>query len=281
MISLKDDSSYRELYEELGEKYPQGEMVRLKNKIGTRYWTVLRELEPFALSGSELFDIGCNDGVFSIPFCLRGGRATGIDISENLVLAARKRAKMLSLPKDRYSFFRAEIDSEEILSMLDQHEEFDVVLFSEVLEHLLSPDTSLRNIHALMKEGGTMLLTTPTPLFETVTELSLPYLRELIDRRKLLERNLIETTKKEEFSARGITNSSFRHDGYYPLALRRYLRRFGFKCQKAYTIQFPHRSKIALYPLQILGINREMMLRRIPFLNLLGSINVLVCRKVS
>jgi SAM-dependent methyltransferase len=39
--------------------------------------------------------------------------------------------------------------------------QFDVVVMSEVLEHVHSPHLGLTNIHAILKQGGTLILSTP------------------------------------------------------------------------------------------------------------------------
>lgn len=40
-------------------------------------------------------------------------------------------------------------------------ERFDVVVISEVLEHVHSPHLALQNLHAIMVDGGRLILTTP------------------------------------------------------------------------------------------------------------------------
>lgn len=40
-------------------------------------------------------------------------------------------------------------------------QQFDVVVMSEVLEHVHSPHLGLKNIHAALKPGGTLILSTP------------------------------------------------------------------------------------------------------------------------
>jgi 2-polyprenyl-3-methyl-5-hydroxy-6-metoxy-1,4-benzoquinol methylase len=39
--------------------------------------------------------------------------------------------------------------------------EYDIIFFQEVLEHLVSPFTALVNIHSMLKEGGLLFLTIP------------------------------------------------------------------------------------------------------------------------
>jgi len=82
---------YREFYDRLGHEYEETATVYASRLGRVRYRTVLRELAPFARSRARLLDIGCNDGVYTVPYCEMGGRAHGIDISTALVEKARPR----------------------------------------------------------------------------------------------------------------------------------------------------------------------------------------------
>src|SRR5438445_13678602 len=86
----KDCAVYEDVYEELGQKYPETLHVHKMKELGSRYWTVISELLPYAKRGLRLIDVGCNDGVYAIPYALAGGKALGIDVSQSLVDKARK-----------------------------------------------------------------------------------------------------------------------------------------------------------------------------------------------
>src|SRR5579863_7108194 len=74
---MKEAISYEAFYEQLGNQYPETEFVHTDRRIGSRYWTVLNELKLFASAGRKLVDIGCNDGVYTFPYCEAGGNAIG------------------------------------------------------------------------------------------------------------------------------------------------------------------------------------------------------------
>jgi len=44
---------------------------------------------------------------------------------------------------------------------------FDVILFSEIIEHLMNPLTALEDCHALLKSGGYMVVSTPLMMWHS------------------------------------------------------------------------------------------------------------------
>ena len=227
--TIDEKTGYAQLYEELGEKYPETEYAHNERFPGSRYWTVMRELGPYSRKSKRLVDLGCNDGVYSIPYGLKGGTSAGIDISTSLIRKASGNAKRVN---SRCRFLAGEIDSPDLIRIIG--DDFDVALFSEVLEHLQNPDQALRNIHSLLVQGGDLILTTPTPLFNGL-KLSSKYFFDLLSGKRLTENFELDTTILRKFN---VSSFVYRHDGYYPLALTEYVKCFGFKRLKNYTIDY-------------------------------------------
>lgn len=249
---------YAEFYEEVGNKYPESELMLRHAGYDHRYWAVLKELRPFAERHFTLLDLGSNDGVYSIPYAKMGGKVVGVDISPSLVEKARKKVENEGLSESCRRFMVGNIETLTLTS------EFDVVLLSEVLEHVLHPDQAIRSIAGLNKKRGWFLLTTPTPLFEELATLGAHYVFTLLRGRKLLEEQMIDSGKNE--TARyGVRPCDYRHDGYYPRALVRYVESFGFNCSKFYTIGFPPRVR---------RIVPEVRARQFPLVKLFGRTNV-------
>src|SRR6266849_1350941 len=269
--TIADSHLHAEFYEQLGQIYPESEVVHKdKSNPASRYQTVLRELLPFAADGKRLLDLGCNDGVYSVPYCSSGGNAVWVDISPSLIAEASKSALQNGVGH-KCGFVTAEIDSPSLVEKLGR-QTFDVVLLSEVLEHILDQRQALKNIHDLLSNRSTFILTTPTPLFEHLVTFSPGYVERLLLGKKLLEEQVIDTTKVHVLAEHGISHFLYRHDGYYPLALGKYIESFGFICDKMYTISFPHwvRNRL-LYPLRELGMDVEMIARRIPVVKIFGA----------
>jgi 2-polyprenyl-3-methyl-5-hydroxy-6-metoxy-1,4-benzoquinol methylase len=257
-----NEERYSDFYEELGSKYPESELMLRHADKGHRYWAVQEELKPFAERKLSLIDFGCNDGVYSIPYAKMGARVLGVDISQALAEKATKRAEEAGL-SDRCRFMAGNVETFSI------NERFDVVLFSEVLEHVLRPDSAIRNLTKFTREGGFLLLTTPTPLFEELAGLNLSYVWTLLRGKKLLEEQMIDSGKNET-AEYGVRPRSYRHDGYYPRALVTYVESFGYVCSKFYTISFPSRIR---------SVMSESSARRLPLVKLLGRTNVGVFKR--
>jgi 2-polyprenyl-3-methyl-5-hydroxy-6-metoxy-1,4-benzoquinol methylase len=263
--TTKDNDAYTDFYESVGRNYPETQIVHKNMGIGSRFQTVLSELAPFALKGASLIDIGCNDGVYTIPYCEMGGAALGIDISASLIMRARKLAKEVKSA----GFVAMDIQAE-----LRSYRQYDVALMSEVLEHLNQPSAAIRNVYKLLKKGGFFLLTCPTPLFEVFDSIDRKYLLNLFSN-KLLEHQKIDANNTA-LSKFGIEDYLYRHDGYYPRGIKSFIEKFGFQCVKYYTICFDRR------PVSLLRCRNflELIYRRIPLFNLLGITNVQLFRKL-
>jgi 2-polyprenyl-3-methyl-5-hydroxy-6-metoxy-1,4-benzoquinol methylase len=268
--TLSSPIHYGEFYEELGKKYPESANSHKDKGMSSRYWTVLQELTPYATRHQFLLDIGCNDGVYTIPFCQSGGRAVGLDISPSLVEKAATRASSLPI---QCSFISANIESEETIRALGRT--FDCVLMSEVLEHLRDPESALRNVRRALKPGGSLLLTTPTPLFEGLRRFNIKYILDALSYHELLERHVINTEERDSFGHYDIAGYTYRHDGYYPRSLIDYIEGFGFRTKKFYTISFLWAislSRTITFDPNVARV--ESVLRRTFPFRLLGGTNV-------
>lgn len=97
----------------------------------------------------KALDAGCGDGrVAQIMGESFGVSFYGVDISEKGVELAKKAG------------VKAEIaDLSKKIPFEDNY--FDLVISTEVLEHIVNPDIFLREIYRVLKPGGKLLLTTP------------------------------------------------------------------------------------------------------------------------
>jgi len=211
-----DFEKFDEFYELLGKHYPETELVHSERLETSRYHAILSILKPYALKGKKLLDIGCNDGVYTIPYCELGGNAIGIDISKSLIEKARKNAKNLNV-----QFLKNDIQQ----SIELEKNSFDIILFSEVFEHLIDKDKAIFNILKVLKSDGILILTTPTPVFEIESKFSIKRIFNTLFTNKFEKKQILDTSNSRiaEYDIKGF---SYIHNAYYPRGLKKLSKKF-------------------------------------------------------
>ncbi|OAX50342.1 class I SAM-dependent methyltransferase [Paenibacillus sp. AD87] len=107
-------------------------------------------------TGKRILDIGCSQGITSILLAREGFRVTGIDLEEESIRYAKQELAKESKPvQDKVDFRMLDI------TQWKGRTPFDTVLLGEVLEHFAHPETLLMNIHRLLQEKGTLVVTVP------------------------------------------------------------------------------------------------------------------------
>ena len=102
--------------------------------------------------GVRVLDVGCGNGAACDEFIRRGCTVVGVDLSEQGIAVARK-----TYPSARFELLAADAD---ILSKLGEAP-FDLVISTEVVEHLYDPRSYARGCFAAVKPGGRFICTTP------------------------------------------------------------------------------------------------------------------------
>ena len=99
----------------------------------------------------NIIDVGCGNGFLVNYLSQFGHYVMGIDIAEDGIKIA----------KNAYPSIRFEMHSayEKLDSLIDTP--VDVIISSEVIEHLYQPDRFLENIFSVLRPGGFLILTTP------------------------------------------------------------------------------------------------------------------------
>ncbi len=106
------------------------------------------ELKP----GTRVLDVGCGNGFTAGQFLECGCTVVGVDLSESGIAIARQ-----TYPTGRFEVLPAD---EAILQNLDE-KPFDLVVSTEVVEHLYAPRDYVRGCFAALKPGGRLICTTP------------------------------------------------------------------------------------------------------------------------
>lgn len=99
----------------------------------------------------KIADLGCGNGYLAGLLAGLGHRVSALDSSEDGIRIAKETYPAID--------FRCLSLYEDLASHIGS--DYDVVISSEVIEHLYDPRTFLRNAHMIMKKGGTLILTTP------------------------------------------------------------------------------------------------------------------------
>jgi len=102
--------------------------------------------------GLEILDFGCGRG-WMAPFLAPFGRVTGIDFSKEGISIARRQYGEVG------TFLLADPGAPQL--GIPVGKQFDVVVSSEVIEHVLDHESFMAQIVSLMKPQGWCFLTTP------------------------------------------------------------------------------------------------------------------------
>ena len=106
------------------------------------------------LNGLKCLDIGCGGGILSEPMSRLGAIVTGIDASKMAIQSAIAHSRKSRLDID----FKCMSTGDLIKSSLDN--QFDIIIASEVIEHVSNRALFLSDIAKLCKPGGLVVFTT-------------------------------------------------------------------------------------------------------------------------
>jgi ubiquinone/menaquinone biosynthesis C-methylase UbiE len=111
------------------------------------------------LRGRRFLEVGCGLGYFSGEASRLGAKVTGVDIGRRLVEKCRKR-----VPTGKFIVASAS-------ELPFKNGSFDIVLCTEVIEHVENQSKVLTEIFRVLKRGGYLAITTPNKLFKPIFSL--------------------------------------------------------------------------------------------------------------
>jgi 2-polyprenyl-6-hydroxyphenyl methylase/3-demethylubiquinone-9 3-methyltransferase len=103
--------------------------------------------------GATVLDLGCGNGSFISNFRSAGWKLHGTDFSPTGIEVARS-----SFPEINFFLSDATSTAGDLARNIGSA---DVVVSTEVIEHVYSPRGFLRNAHSLLKPGGMLVISTP------------------------------------------------------------------------------------------------------------------------
>jgi 2-polyprenyl-6-hydroxyphenyl methylase / 3-demethylubiquinone-9 3-methyltransferase len=151
-------------FERLGSEWwdPNGPMGKLHeiNPVRLRYirdraakhWAISHDGDDGPLSGRTVLDIGCGGGLLSEPLARLGGHVTGLDPGTTNIEVARRHAAQSGLAID----YRAGMAED----LATAGERFDLVVASEVIEHVPDQAAFMATIAGLVAPGGLLIAST-------------------------------------------------------------------------------------------------------------------------
>ena len=107
------------------------------------------------LTGLKCLDIGCGGGILSEPLSRLGAIVTGIDGSAMAIKSAINHSQ-----KSRLNIDYKCLSSSELIKSKNLTDQFDIVVASEVIEHVNNRSLFLSDISKLSRPGGLVVFTT-------------------------------------------------------------------------------------------------------------------------
>jgi ubiquinone biosynthesis O-methyltransferase len=106
----------------------------------------------------KIIDVGCGGGIFSERLARLGGEVTGIDPNQDAIKAAKSHQENYAknIP-GKLEYRNGEISQ--------VSEMFDLVIASEVIEHVMDPKLFLSQVVPRIKPGGWTFITAPNRTF--------------------------------------------------------------------------------------------------------------------
>jgi 2-polyprenyl-3-methyl-5-hydroxy-6-metoxy-1,4-benzoquinol methylase len=119
------------------------------------YGELIKILKPYLKDCHTILDIGSGVGTIDFYLAKKGKDVTGIEISTKAVNLAKKNAKLFNL-SEKIKFIVAKFPDKV------PSKQYDLVILSEVIEHLKDDSKTLRDIRGVLKPKGLLVITTPS-----------------------------------------------------------------------------------------------------------------------
>jgi 2-polyprenyl-3-methyl-5-hydroxy-6-metoxy-1,4-benzoquinol methylase len=147
LVSVEDryDRWHRDTYGHTGPLEPTAPWHMMARKL----------IPEGSLNGQQVLEIGCGPGQFALWLAQQGGEVIAGDFSGEACRIARE------IAGDRADVRR--LDAQNLVEPLGR-DRFDLVVCLETLEHVPDHDRALREIVAVTKPGGRIVVSTPNYL---------------------------------------------------------------------------------------------------------------------
>lgn len=110
----------------------------------------------YPLKGLKLLDVGCGGGLLSEALARMGAEVHGIDVNDQLIEVARSHGNLDPQLAQRLTYEMVPLEK----VAQDTPGKYDVVIASEVIEHVESIDTFCKSLVNATKSGGGIVIST-------------------------------------------------------------------------------------------------------------------------
>lgn len=129
-----------------------------------RFLFILKHAQSLQKENARILDVGCGNGHVSRGLARLGFKVSGIDIDPSSIECAKTEVGSIA---DFMVLDTADLGNK------FKEEEFDLIICSEVLEHLTDPKLMVQQLYPFLSKDGVMVVTTPNgfgPRESTVTK---------------------------------------------------------------------------------------------------------------
>jgi len=120
-------------------------------------WRWINKNIPKKKKRIKAVDLGCGRGTYVIGLSRKGYNCDGVSHDKQDMIDANKRRKKFGL---KNCSFR-QVDLRKLDEEVQMKSKYDVVVCSEVIEHIVDDEKLLKDISEILKKGGVLLLNTP------------------------------------------------------------------------------------------------------------------------
>jgi SAM-dependent methyltransferase len=201
-----EPEDFVDFYRRVGEAQLEETYYGRHTYAVVRHHLLLGILAPYAARGESLLDVGCASGYYATRFAQRGGIATGADIAESSLQLARERAERDGVAR------RCEFVLGDLRELPVADGSCDVVLATEVLEHVREQRDALAELTRVLRPGGTLVVSVPGAIER------LPWRRRIAARRARTPEDAGLTVERlglnEVVRQAGIEHEPYFHDSF-------------------------------------------------------------------
>lgn len=129
----------------------QKRLIREKNFT---YRNIIKVLSLIK-SKNNILDVGSGVGTIDFYLASKGSKVTGIEVSKSAIEVAKMTARVLNL-EEHIKYINTDFLTWE------GNTKYDLIICSEVLEHLENDEKAISKIHKHLRKGGKVIVTVPS-----------------------------------------------------------------------------------------------------------------------